>query len=49
MQIRPLLLFVAIIELIAALILHRMGLAYVELIIGAAITFILAELMRPTR
>ncbi|CCF19141.1 exported protein of unknown function [Pseudorhizobium banfieldiae] len=47
MKLRPLILFIALAECVAALALRRMGLEYVDLLIGAAITVLIAELLRP--
>ena len=47
MNTRRTLLFVAIFECIAALVLHKLGLEFVVLLIGAAITYLIAEMLRP--
>lgn len=46
MNVRTVLLVVSLTECIAALILSRLGLPYVDLLIGAAITYLIAEITR---
>lgn len=49
MPLRSIILLVAIVELIAALILYRAGQEFVSLLIGAAITFMIAEMLSNNR
>lgn len=46
---RSFILFIALVECVVALILYRMQLEYISLLIGAAITYLIAEVINSTR